>query len=130
MPVFTIETTYRLPIYRQRTYTADAVEAACDLAIADADWSDRKEDFETSGPTYVTGVWQGAEAAYRGEAVAIPPAVGDASDRLSRQVETLLAILKEPAQPMGLSATDFVRWLPRAKAAIAETEALLPALER
>lgn len=125
MPVFTIETTYRLPVFHQRTYTADSLEAACDQAIADTDWSDQKDDLDTSGPTFVTGVWRGADAAYRGEAFAIPPAIGDVSDRLSRQVKTLLAILKEPAQPMGLSATDFTGWLPRAMAAIVETEALL-----
>ena len=129
MPVFTIETTYRLPVFRQRTYTADSLDAACDQAIADADWSDQKEDFETSGPTYVTGAWKGADAAYKGEVFAIPRAFRRASDRLSWQVETLLAVLKEPAQTMGLSATDFAGWLPRAKAAIAETEALLLDLE-
>jgi hypothetical protein len=129
MPVFTIETTYRLPVFRQRSYTAASPTAACELAIADADWSDQRDDLETSGPTYVTGVWQGADAAYRGEAVAIPPAFGDATARLSQQVETLLAILGEPAQTMGLSATDFAGWLPHAKAAIAEAEALLRALE-
>ncbi len=37
----------------------------------------------------------------------------------------LLALLKEPAQPMGLSEHDFRRWLPRAVAAIARAEAAL-----
>ena len=129
MPDFTIETTYRLPIFRQRSYSADAPAAACELAIADADWSDQKDDLDTSGPTYVTGVWIGADAADRGEALAIPPAFGDAAERLTAQVATLTALIKEPAQTMGLSATDFAKWLPRATAAIAEAEALLRALE-
>ena len=46
MPFFTIEATYRLPVYRQRTYEADAFEQACRLAIEDEDWSDQKEDQE------------------------------------------------------------------------------------
>lgn len=129
MPVFTIETTYRLPVFRQRTHTADSLDAACDQAIADADWSDQKDDLDTSGPTYVTGVWKGADAAYRGEALEVPPPFGDSSARLVQQVETLLAILKEPARTIGLSATDFAGWLPRAKEAIAQTEALLLNLE-
>ncbi len=33
MPRFTIETTYRLPVYRHRTYEAETVEQACRLAI-------------------------------------------------------------------------------------------------
>jgi hypothetical protein len=32
MPTFTIETTYRLPVYRQRNYEAETLEAACALA--------------------------------------------------------------------------------------------------
>ncbi len=35
MPVFTIETAYRLPVYRQRCYEAETLETACVLAIAD-----------------------------------------------------------------------------------------------
>ena len=55
MPRFTIETTYRLPVYRQRTYEAETLEEACRLAIDDDDWSEQKEDYESSGETYVTG---------------------------------------------------------------------------
>lgn len=62
MPKYMIETTYRLPIFRQRCYEAETPEAACRLAIEDEDWSDQKEDYETSGETYVTGVWAGVPA--------------------------------------------------------------------
>ena len=31
MPIFTIETTYRLPVYRQRSYEAETLDAACAL---------------------------------------------------------------------------------------------------
>ena len=40
MPVFTIETTYRLPVDRQRSYEAETLDAACALAIADEGWDD------------------------------------------------------------------------------------------
>ena len=33
MPIFTIETTYLLPVYRQRSYEAETLYAACALAI-------------------------------------------------------------------------------------------------
>jgi hypothetical protein len=59
MPRFTIETTYRLPVYRQRTYEAETLEGVCRLAIDDDDWSEQKEDYESSGETYVTGAWPG-----------------------------------------------------------------------
>lgn len=41
MTIFTIETTYHLPVYRQRSYEADSLEAA-DLALADKGWDDEK----------------------------------------------------------------------------------------
>ncbi|MDX8449380.1 hypothetical protein [Mesorhizobium captivum] len=72
MPEFTLETTYRLPVFRQRTYEAETPEAACRLAIEDYDWSDQKEDYESSGETFVTGIWQAADAAYRGSTVSVP----------------------------------------------------------
>lgn len=73
MPVFTIETTYHLPVFRQRTYTAGTLEDACPLAIGDHGWGDAKEDVETSGETYVTGIWSGADTAYPGKLPTFPP---------------------------------------------------------
>jgi hypothetical protein len=67
MPLFTIETTYRLPVYRHRTYAADSVEEACRIAIADDDWWDQKHDYDNSGPTCVSGAWEGPAAAYQGD---------------------------------------------------------------
>ena len=57
MKTYTIETTYRVPNYRQRTHSADTVEDACRLAIADEDWTGALPDLETAGETYVTGAW-------------------------------------------------------------------------
>ena len=65
MPRFTIEATYRLPVYRQRSYEAETLEEACRLAVEDDDWSEQKEDYESSGETYVTGAWPGEDTAYR-----------------------------------------------------------------
>ena len=92
MPLFTIETTYRLPVYRQRTYEADTLDQACDLAIADEGWDDEKSDVETSGDTYVTGAWEGRDAAYSGRALDIPSQFDEqlrliATDDLDDQVE-------------------------------------------
>src|ERR1700736_2498415 len=39
MPVFTIETTYRLPVYRHQIYEAATMEEACRFAVDDDDWS-------------------------------------------------------------------------------------------
>ena len=69
MPTFTIETTYHLPIYRHRTYEADTLIEACRLAIKDDGWSDEKSGMDNSGETYVSGVWQGLDAAYRAPAL-------------------------------------------------------------
>jgi len=79
MPSFTIETTYNLPVYRQRTYRADSLEQACRLALEDQDWSDQKEDNGTPGTVHVTGIWPGADTAYKAEAIAIPDAFADDS---------------------------------------------------
>ena len=38
MTTFTVESTYRIPIYRQRSYHADRLAEACRLAVEDDDW--------------------------------------------------------------------------------------------
>jgi hypothetical protein len=73
MPQFTIETTYDLPVYRQVTYEAATVADACELALADDDWSTSKKDYENGHDTRITGVWEGEDAAYKGPAVPLPP---------------------------------------------------------
>jgi len=37
MTDYTVETTFRLPVYRHRTYSAETAEAACRLAVEDGD---------------------------------------------------------------------------------------------
>jgi hypothetical protein len=124
MPTFTIETTYRVPNYRLRTHSADSVEEACRLAIDDENWSDAIPDFETAGETYVTGAWQGENAANSGLAVDIPEAFGETIYRKAALFEDLVALLRAPAQPMGISEHDFRNWLPRAMTTLAEADAI------
>ena len=50
---------------------------------------------------------------------------GAVAVELSPLLADLLTILKEVAQPMGLSTHDFVQWLPRARAVVARVEAAL-----
>ena len=101
MPFFTIEATYRIPVYRQRTYEADTVEQACRLAIEDDDWSDQKEDFESSGETYVTGAWPGPDSAYRVTALPVPSQFGETVQRKADHFETLLGTSEGPRARAG-----------------------------
>jgi hypothetical protein len=125
VPTFTIETTYHLPIYRHRSYEADTLIEACRLAIKDDGWSDEKSDMDNSGETYVSGVWQGLDAAYRAPALLIPSQFSEAIRRKADHFETLLGVLKILAHVENLSAPDLPYWLPKARAAIAKAEAIL-----
>jgi hypothetical protein len=125
VPTFTIETTYHLPIYRHRTYEADTLIEACRLAIKDDGWSDEKSGMDNSGETYVSGVWQGLDAAYRAPALLIPSQFSEAIRRKADHFETLLGALKILAHVENLSAPDLPYWLPKARAAIAKAEAIL-----
>lgn len=131
MPFFTIEATYRIPVYRQRTYEAETVEQACRLAIEDDDWSGQKEDFESAGETYVTSAWPGPDSAYRVTALPVPSQFGETAQRKADHFETLLGILKVLAHA---PVSDPPFWRQRADAAIAKAEAILagardPAIE-
>jgi hypothetical protein len=125
VPTFTIETTYHLPIYRHRIYQADTSDEACRLAIEDDGWSDEKSDIDNSGETYVSGVWQGMDAAYRGPALPIHSQFSEAIRRKADHFETLLGVLKILAHVENLRAPDLPYWLPKAQAAIAKAEAIL-----
>lgn len=72
MPDYTIETTYHLPAYRQRTYSAKTMPDACRLAIEDEDWDGEKLSYEDAGETFISGIWEGRDAAYTGTAAATP----------------------------------------------------------
>jgi hypothetical protein len=125
MPVFTIETTYWIPVWRLRTYEAATVEEGCRLAVADDDWSDAKEDHEAASGTYVSGIWQGHDCAYNASPVPIPSQFDETLRRKSDHFETLLGILKLLAARQGDPSIDLTFWRERAKAAIAKAEAIL-----
>lgn len=125
MPMFTIETTYRLPIYRHRTYSAETPEAACRLAIEDEDWDEGKQDYECAGETYVTGIWSGADAAYRGDAIIVPPHLDETVQRKADHFELLLGLLKIIVADAQANRPTAPEWLARANWAIALAHAIL-----
>ncbi|OYU86532.1 MAG: hypothetical protein CFE29_28560 [Bradyrhizobiaceae bacterium PARB1] len=125
MPLYTIETTYRLPVYRHRTYGAAAIDEACRLAIEDDDWSDEKRDDESAGETYVTGVWSGEDAACSGPAQPIPSRHVETMQRIALHFEVLLGLVKLLANAGEAERPDRAFWLKRAQPAIARAEAIL-----
>lgn len=125
MAIYTIETTYHLPVYRQRRYEADTLNEACRSAVAEDDWDDAKRDYESSGETYVTGIWEGADAAYAGSAIAIPEQFGETIQRKAELFDVLVDLLREPARVMGLSRDQFAEWLPRALDTLAKADAIV-----
>ncbi|MBP2449815.1 hypothetical protein [Rhizobium leguminosarum] len=125
MSFYTIETTYRMPYYQHRNVDADTVEEACRRAVEDGDWFGELPDYENPGQTYVTAIWHGENAAYAGHAVTVPDQFDDTIQRKAEMLDTLLMLIREPAQTMGLSRDDFERWLPRALADIERAEAIV-----
>ena len=124
MPLYTIETTHHIPVYRHCTYEVASANEACELAIGDDDWSCELPDHETAGQTFVTGIWRGRDSAYQGEPVAASGRFGQTVQRKAELFDTLVRLLREPAQPMGLSRHDFDSWLLRALAAIAAADGI------
>lgn len=125
MPVYTVETTYHLPVYRRRSYMAETPEAVCRFAIEDEGWEDAKEDVDTSGETFVTGLWEGQDTDYSVLDLPIPDAFHETVQRKAEMFDALVAILKEPARPMGLSRHEFASWLARALAVLARAEVII-----
>lgn len=125
MSTFTIETTYHLPVFRHATYAADTPEAACRLAVEDNDWSDQREDNESAGETYVTGIWEGADTAYRVPAVPVPPHFGETVQRQAAHHEILLGLLKMLFSDIRAGRTTPPEWLAKTAWAIARGEAIL-----
>lgn len=124
MPRFTIETTYRLPVYRQRRHEAGTLAQACWLAVEDDNWSGQKEDYDSAGEAYVTGIWPGDVQPYSVPGLPIPSQFGEQLQRKADHFETLLGILKVLAHTSDPKAADPF-WRERADAAIAKAEAIL-----
>lgn len=123
MPVFTIETTYRLPVFRQRSYEAETIAGACGLAIEDDDWSHERHDHESAGETFVTGAWQGRDVAYRARALPVPSHHHETLQRRAEHFEVLLGLVKVLSGDV--KPSDRVFWRDRAQSAIAKAQAIL-----
>ncbi len=123
MPLFTIETTYRLPIYRHRTYEAASLAEACRLAIEDDDWEKETHDYECAGETYVTGAWDGRDCAYSGPSLAVPSHFDETVQRKADHFEILLGLVKVLAGAGDGKHSAY--WIGRAGSAIAKAEAIL-----
>lgn len=122
MPIFTIETTHRLPVYRQRSYEAASLAEACRLAVADDDWDNEKQDFEAA-ETYVTGIWEGPDTAYKGATALVPSHYRETVQRKADHFEVLLGLVKVLCGDD--EALDRAYWRERAMPAIAKAEAIL-----
>ncbi|MES0137552.1 hypothetical protein NKJ88_21740 [Mesorhizobium sp. M0016] len=123
MPQFTIETTYHLPVFRHSTYSACTPEAACRPSRTMT--GPVREDYESSGESHVTGIWQGADAAYRGQANSVPPHFGAAVQRKAAQFELMLGLLKILVGDAKARRPTPPGWLGKAEWAIARGEAIL-----
>lgn len=124
MALWTIETTYRLPVFRHKTYEAETLAQACRLAIEDDDWDDEKRDYESAGEVYVTGIWSGPDAAYSDASQSIPLHYTERHQRIVQHFEVLLGLVKVLAKP-DLDSPDPNLWRERARPAIVKAEAIL-----
>ena len=125
MPDYTIETRYRLPAYRHRTYHAETVVLACRQATEDDDWSAEKLSYEDAGETYVSGIWNGVDAAYSGPAIPVQSHFSEAAERKVKHFEILLGLLKLLLADVQAARTAPDDWLARAVSAVARGEAIL-----
>jgi hypothetical protein len=125
MPDFTIETTYYLPVFRHRTYEGDTLDEACRAAIEDDSWDIAEKDVDSSGAIHITGIWDGAHAAYAGPPLQIPPQFDESVQRRARHFEILLGLLKILFDDVRAARPSSVDWLDRSAWAIAREEAIL-----
>ena len=94
MPAFTVETTYRLPTYRQTSYVAPDPGTPCIAALHDDDWDSSRVDYDSPGPTYVSGLWPGCDTAYQAAAIPIPPEFGEGAERRAEHFPELIETLE------------------------------------
>ena len=87
--------------------------------------TNEKSDVETSGDTYVTGIWDGRDAAYRGKALGIPSQFGEQIQRKAGHFEVLLGLLKVFAHAPDAEPSDGPFWRQRLDGAITKAEAIL-----
>ena len=121
---FVVETAYHLPVSRHLQVDVSSLEEACRLAIDDDNWEDERSDYENAGERYVTGIWTDTDRAYSGRTVPVPERFQETVQRKAEIFDALLALLKEPAQPMGLSHHEFESWRLRALEVITRAESI------
>ncbi|NKK29818.1 hypothetical protein GFL72_36250 [Rhizobium leguminosarum bv. viciae] len=125
MPDFTIETTYHLPVFRRRTYEAGTLDEACRAAIEDDSWDIAEKDFDSLGAIHITGIWDGAHAAYAGPPIQIPEQFDEPVQRRARHFEILLGLLKILFDDISATRPPSLDWLDRSVWAVARGEAIL-----
>lgn len=76
--LFTIEATYRAPVFIHRSVLAGSLDEACRLVLEHEDWESATTDYESPGPTYISGAWEGGRAYAEGAELIVP-------DRYSRE---------------------------------------------
>lgn len=120
MPLYLIETSYHLPIYRHAAFEAASPKEACHRALEDDDWSNQRADFDCAGETYVSGIWLGAKA-YEAESLPVPTQFDENVLRRASHFNEMLALLKEAAAHLQPDAN----WISRTEAAIRKATAIL-----
>ncbi|WP_242218864.1 hypothetical protein [Shinella zoogloeoides] len=125
MPMFTVETAYRLPAYRTRTYEADTPELACRLAIEDDDRDGDAVAYESAGETYVTSIWPGPDAPLARSSIAVPSQFAETNARKIAQFEILLGLLKMLVADVCANAATQRDWIARASWEVARGEAII-----
>lgn len=125
MPVYTIETTYTLPIFRHRTYIADTPGEACKAALVDDNWESLQRDHDAAGEVHITGIWEGEKAYHTGSSFPVPSQFDEALQRRSAHFEILLGLLKMMVHDTGAMRVSSSGWLAKAAWAVARGEAIL-----
>ena len=124
MPDYTIETMYHLPVYRRRTYRAATVVQACRLAVEDEDWAAGSLDHDSAEETFVTGIWDGADAAWSGSALPVPAHFEEMVQRKAGHFESLLGLLKMMLADLCAGRASSDEWVERAEQAVGLGEAI------
>lgn len=117
MPRYCVETSFHLPTYHHTVVEADSPEEACRLALENDDWSDAKQDPESAGETYVSGIWIGA-IPYEGDSVEVPTEFEESVTRRATHYLELLMLLVEA------SYGAFESWRPRVSTALQKARAI------
>jgi hypothetical protein len=104
MPAYAVESSYHLPTYRHRSYIADDPAAACLAALENDDWDGGQAEHESAGETFVSGLWVGEDAAYRGEALPIPAQFDETANRKTGYFGDPVSVLEAVTEELRCAA--------------------------